>query len=46
MINKSIIIIPTFNESENIELIINKIISIDDSNDVVVVDVISPDGTA
>ncbi len=46
MINKSIIIIPTFNESENIELIINKIISIDDSNDVLVVDDNSPDGTS
>jgi len=46
MINKSIIIIPTYNESENIELIINKIISIDDSNDVLVVDDNSPDGTS
>ena len=45
MINKSIIIIPTYNESENIELIINKIISNDDSNDVLVVDDNSPDGT-
>ncbi len=45
MINKSIIIIPTYNESENIELIINKIINIDDSNDVLVVDDNSPDGT-
>ena len=46
MINKSIIIIPTYNESENIELIINKIIGIDDSNDVLVVDDNSPDGTS
>ena len=46
MINKSIIIIPTYNESENIELIINKIISNDDSNDVLVVDDNSPDGTS
>ena len=45
MINKSIIIIPTYNESENIELIINKIINIDESNDVLVVDDNSPDGT-
>ena len=46
MINKSIIIIPTYNESENIEIIINKIINIDDSNDVLVVDDNSPDGTS
>tara|TARA_E500000178_G_scaffold132664_1_gene132621 strand:+ start:3059 stop:3781 length:723 start_codon:yes stop_codon:yes gene_type:complete len=46
MINKSIIIIPTYNESENIELIINKIINIDESNDVLVIDDNSPDGTS
>ena len=42
----SLIIIPTYNEAENIELIINKIISIDNSNDVLVVDDNSPDGTS
>ena len=46
MINKSLIIIPTYNESENIELIINKIINVDKSNDILVVDDNSPDGTS
>ena len=46
MINKSLIIIPTYNESENIELIINKIINVDNSNDILVVDDNSPDGTS
>tara|TARA_B100000214_G_scaffold149024_1_gene106596 strand:- start:2416 stop:3138 length:723 start_codon:yes stop_codon:yes gene_type:complete len=41
----SLIIIPTYNESENIELIINKIIDLDNSNDILVVDDNSPDGT-
>ncbi|MEC7186085.1 MAG: polyprenol monophosphomannose synthase [Bacteroidota bacterium] len=45
MINKSLIIITTYNESENIELIINKIINVDNSNDILVVDDNSPDGT-
>ena len=45
MINRSLIIIPTYNESENIEFIINKIINIDNSNDILVVDDNSPDGT-
>ena len=39
MINKSLIIIPTYNESENIELIINKIINVDNSNDILVVEI-------
>ena len=42
----SLIIIPTYNESENIKLIINKILSLKDSNDVLVVDDNSPDGTS
>ena len=46
MKDNSLIIIPTYNESENIELIINKIISIDNSNDILVVDDNSPDGTS
>ena len=36
----------TYNESENIELIINKILQLDDSNDILVVDDNSPDGTS
>ena len=46
MKGNSLIIIPTFNESENIELIINKILSLNDSNDILVVDDNSPDGTS
>ena len=41
----SVAIIPTYNESENIELIINKIINLENSNDILVVDDNSPDGT-
>ena len=46
MEDNSLIIIPTYNESENIELIINKILHLDDSNDILVVDDNSPDGTS
>ena len=46
MKGNSLIIIPTFNESENIELIINKILLLNDSNDILVVDDHSPDGTS
>jgi cellulose synthase/poly-beta-1,6-N-acetylglucosamine synthase-like glycosyltransferase len=46
MEDNSLIIIPTYNESENIELIINKILQLDDLNDILVVDDNSPDGTA
>jgi dolichol-phosphate mannosyltransferase len=46
MKRNSLIIIPTFNESENIELIINKILLLNDSNDILVVDDNSPDGTS
>ena len=46
MNGNSLIIIPTFNESENIELIINKILLLNDSNDILVVDDNSPDGTS
>ena len=46
MEDNSLIIIPTYNESENIELIINKILQLDDSNDILVVDDNSPDGTS
>jgi len=43
---KSLIIIPTYNEAENIETVINKIFSIDDNNSILVVDDNSPDGTS
>lgn len=43
---KSIVVIPTYNEAENIEKIINKIQSIKRDMDVLVVDDNSPDGTA
>ena len=46
MKGNSLIIIPTYNESENIELIISKILLLNDSNDILVVDDNSPDGTA
>ena len=42
----SLIIIPTFNEKENIEKIIRQIFSLDKSFHVIVVDDGSPDGTA
>ena len=38
MKDNSLIIIPTYNEYENIEVIINKILQLNDSNDVLVVD--------
>ena len=46
MKGNSLIIIPTYNESENIELIISKILLLNDSNDILVVDDNSPDGTS
>jgi dolichol-phosphate mannosyltransferase len=46
MKGNSLIIIPTYNESENIELIINKILLLNDRNDILVVDDNSPDGTS
>ena len=46
MKGNSLIIIPTYNESENIELIISKILLSNDSNDILVVDDNSPDGTS
>ena len=42
----SLIIIPTYNESENIEVIINKILQLKDLNHILVVDDNSPDGTS
>ena len=46
MKGNSLIIIPTYNESENIEVIINKILQLKDSYDILVVDDNSPDGTS
>jgi dolichol-phosphate mannosyltransferase len=46
MKGNSLIIIPTYNESENIELIINKILLLNDYNDILIVDDNSPDGTS
>ena len=43
--NKNLIIIPTYNEINNIELIINKIIGLDINADILVVDDNSPDKT-
>tara|TARA_Y100000590_G_C15632156_1_gene981586 strand:- start:353 stop:1072 length:720 start_codon:yes stop_codon:yes gene_type:complete len=43
--NKNLIIIPTYNEINNIELIINKIIDLDINVDILVVDDNSPDQT-
>ncbi len=42
---KSIVVIPTYNESKNIDRIIDKICSVHDSIDILVVDDNSPDGT-
>ncbi len=42
---KTIIVIPTYDEKENIEKIINKIFDVIDSVDILVVDDNSPDGT-
>ena len=44
--NKRIVIIPTFNEIENIEAILQKVLSLDPIFDVLIVDDGSPDGTA
>ncbi len=44
--SKNLIIIPTYNEKENIEAIIRAVFSEDDSYHILVVDDSSPDGTA
>jgi dolichol-phosphate mannosyltransferase len=44
--NKRIVIIPTFNEIENIEAILLKVLSLDPIFDILIVDDGSPDGTA
>lgn len=44
--NNSLVIIPTYNECENIELIIAKVFSLTQTYDILVIDDNSPDGTA
>ena len=44
--NEGLVIIPTYNEKENIELIIQKVFSLPRPFDVLVIDDSSPDGTA
>lgn len=43
---ENLVIIPTYNEIENIEAIIRKVMSLDEDFDVLVIDDGSPDGTA
>lgn len=45
MKNRALIIVPTYNEAENIEPLVEKLLSLADSIDVLVVDDNSPDGT-
>ena len=45
MIEKTIVVIPTYNEKDNIKSIISTVLSKDDSIDVFIVDDNSPDGT-
>ncbi|MEP5613944.1 MAG: polyprenol monophosphomannose synthase [Cyclobacteriaceae bacterium] len=42
---KNIVVIPTYNEKENIEAIINEVLRLDPSFDILIVDDNSPDGT-
>lgn len=44
--DKKIVIIPTYNEKENIEAIIRKTVSLHDCFDILIIDDGSPDGTA
>ncbi|MGH2623613.1 MAG: polyprenol monophosphomannose synthase [Sphingobacterium sp.] len=44
--SNNIVIIPTYNEKENIELIIHKVFSLESDFDILIVDDGSPDGTA
>ena len=45
-LSKNLVIIPTFNEKENIEAIINAVFSLSEDFDILVVDDNSPDGTS
>ena len=44
--SRNVVIIPTFNEKENIEAIINAVFTLSESFDILVVDDNSPDGTS
>ena len=46
MEDRKIVIIPTYNERENIENIIRKVFSLDGGYDILIIDDGSPDGTA
>lgn len=46
MIKEKLVIIPTYNEKENIEKMINKVMSLDGGFNVLIIDDGSPDGTA
>ncbi len=43
---RKIVIIPTYNEKENISLMINKVFSLNEEFDILIIDDNSPDGTA
>jgi len=45
-VHENLVIIPTYNEKENIEKIIRKVFSLDTTFDVLIIDDNSPDGTA
>ena len=44
--DRKVVIIPTYNEKENIEAIIRKVFSLDGEYNVLIIDDGSPDGTA
>ena len=44
--DKKIVIIPTYNEKENIEAIIRKVFSLEGNFNILIIDDGSPDGTA
>ena len=46
MSDRKIVIIPTYNEKENIERIIRKVFSLDGGYEILIIDDGSPDGTA
>jgi dolichol-phosphate mannosyltransferase len=46
MVTNRIVIIPTYNEKENIEAIVRKVFSLDTAFDVLIIEDNSPDGTA
>jgi len=45
-VNNSVVIIPTYNEKENIEKIIRKVFSLEKDFDIIIIEDNSPDGTA